>query len=345
MKLLTRRLEATEHTARDARANEVDKWQNEYKRLGESYEELSSGYVSQQGRIDSLNQKSNYLEGLCESLKEAKINEQTKREKLADEMETLRQRYDSHDATIQRLNNSNGELHSKILSLESDNAMQTEHINNLQSSLSKLETENSDLETALGILHDSKDLLRTEVTKLQIDNNQLIGQLGKMKDEKLNIERTAEALQQQKDNLKNKVDNLQVENVELRTQVAQLQEAKANLDEKVDVLARECASFQEQSKARDIKATQESQCRLSNWTIDSGMGESIRASTSSTRKRQISITDEREEKRHRSLLFFGGDDSTFLADPDPEELRLMLTSELPIRRGSEGPPHTEDKWI
>jgi chromosome segregation ATPase len=208
-----------------------------------------------------------------------------------------------------------------------------------------LEVENTDLRTQLSDLQNHNVSMRAEMAKLQTANSQLIGRVVKLKDENIKLDRTVEALQQHKDSLQNDVAKLQAENFKLHNHVAQLHEAKASLDEKVDLLERESASFQQEKKALEINASRECMGRFSNCTIDSGVGESLRASVASSRKRQISITDEREEKRHRSLNFLCGDDSTFLADPDPEELLIISTSELPIRRGLEGPTHIKDEWI
>ncbi|CZR64812.1 uncharacterized protein PAC_14711 [Phialocephala subalpina] len=348
IELLTRRLD-TERMARvllEARANEVDKWQKEYMRIGKNYEELTSHCESQERHIKDLKQKSEHLEGLCKTFEDGKVSEQTKREKLSDDMENLQQKYHALDGTVQRLRNADGELQSKVLSLQGLNEIQAEHINGLQTGLKKLEVENTDLRIHLSDLQNHNHSLRIEVTKLQTANSQLIGRVGKLKDENIKLDRTVEALQQQKNNFQNDVAKLQTQNLKLQTQVAQLHEAKVNLDEKVDLLERESASFQQEKRALEINPSQECVSRFSTCTIDSGVGESLRASVASSRKRQISITDEREEKRHRSLNFMSGNYSTFLADPDPDELPIMSTSELPIRRGSEGSTHNKaEEWI
>jgi uncharacterized protein len=340
MKLLTNRLD-TVLRARDTQADEVVKWQNDYKNLGKSYQALSSGY-------DHLTQKLQCLESLCKSLEESKISEQSKREQLSDDMENLQQKYQSLDATVQRLNNANEELQLTVVSLQNSNRMQAEHIDKLQNSLAKSKNENSDLKTDLSRFKHHNDELRAHNDSLSTEVTHLIGMFGKMKDEKLKFEKTAESLQQQKDNLHHEINRLQAENERLHVQISKLQETKDSLSEQVGVLERECALFQEANKAPDINPTQKSQGHLSNWTIDSAMGESIRASTSS-RKRQISITDEQDEKRHKSLHLVGEEDGTFLADadadlePESEELPIMLASGIPLRSGSEAPAHAAGK--
>jgi chromosome segregation ATPase len=344
IELLTRRLD-TEHTARvllEARANEVDKWQKEYMRMGKKYEELTSHCESQEQYIKDLKQKTEHLENLNNTVKDFKVSEQTKREKLTDDLENLQQQYHVLDGTVQKLRNDNGELHSMVLSLRGMNEMHVEHINGLQTGLKKLEIENSDLKAHLNDLKNHNESLRTEMTQLQTENSQLVGRVGKLKDENRKLDKTVEALQQQKDSLQSDVAKLQAQNLEFNDEVAKLQKAKVNLDEKVDLLERESASFQQEKKALEINTTLE--C-VSRFSIDSGVGESLRASVASSRKRQISITDEREEKRHRSVGFLSGDDSTFLADPDPDDLDVMLPSELPIRRGSESSTQTKVEWI
>jgi len=183
-------------------------------------------------------------------------------------------------------------------------------------------------------LQAHNDSLRTAVTRLQTTNNQLQERVRRLKDDNIKLEGKVETLQQQKDSLQNDVAKLQAENFQLHDEVAELQEAKAKLDHKVDLLERENVSLQQENRALKTKPSKDSQDRLSNCTIDSGLGESPRASVASSRKRQISITDERKEKRHRSSDVIGEHDGTFLAHPDTEDLTIMPMSELPIRSGS-----------
>lgn len=347
MELLSRRLD-TEHTARvllEARANEVERWQKECMRIEKSYKELTSHCESQEQHIKDLKQKSEYLERFCETFEDGKISEQTQREKLSDDMENLQQKYHALDGTVQRLRNSNGELQSMVLSLQGMNEMQVENISSLHAGLKKVEAENTDLRTQLSDLKNHNNSLQTEMTNLRIGNSQLVGRVGKLKDENIILDRTVATLQQQKDGLHNGVAKLQAKNLELHDEVAKLQKAKANLDEKFHLLEEESASFQQEKKTQEVNLSQEYGSRFSTCTIDSGVGESIRTSVASSRKRQISITDEREEKRHRSLNFLNGDDSTFLADPDPDELPFMSTSGLPIRRGSQSSIRNKVEWI
>lgn len=172
-------------------------------------------------------------------------------------------------------------------------------------------------QASLGILdleavYNKNNFLRTEFIKLQIDNNQLLGGIEKIKDEKTKIEQTLENLQRQKYYLQNHVNKLLNDNYNLYTQVSQLQDVKASLDKRFDLLKNKCATLQEESKAPGINPSQESHCHLSSWTIDSGMGESELGRGASSRKRQISVTDGREEERRRSLHFLREDDGTGL---------------------------------
>jgi len=347
IELLNRRLD-TEHAARvlhEARADEADKWQKECVRIEKKHKELTSHCESQEQHIKDLKQKSEHLERLCNTFKDFKVGEQTRQEKLTDDMENLQQQYNALDGTVQRLRNANGELHSMVLSLRGMNEMQVEHINSLQTGLKKLEVENSDLRTHLRDFKNHNESLRAEMNKLQTEKSQLVGRVGKLKDENDKLDKTVEGLKQQKDSLQNDAAKLHAQNLEFHTEVAKLQKAKVNLNEKVDLLELEAASFQQEKKALEINPSQECVSRFSTCTIDSGVGESLRASITSSRKRQISITDDREEKRHRSLEFLNENDRPFLADPDPDELDVILPSERPFRRGSESSTPTKVEWI
>ncbi|PMD32415.1 hypothetical protein L207DRAFT_536278 [Hyaloscypha variabilis F] len=412
LKLLTDRFDA-EKAAREAQANEMEKWKNEYAALvRDRYEGV---YDHQELRIKDLEQ--------------AKICEQTRSEKLSDDMETLQQKHDGLDATVQSLKNSNGELHSQVLELQSENISRAEHINDLQNRLKKLTARNNELNDDLRLLHDhnnslvkKNESLSGEIAKLQAANKKLLVLVKEGLDEKLKVENNFKALMQHKRNLENQASNLQATNCELEAQVeqfqeagvdeslkttriiealqqeketlqekvkqqehvnsilhaqvAQLQEAKASLDaeltttrtaeqqrndslqyevnklqaentklnaqttqlqeivasldDKIAMLERERTSLQEEIKSpsSDTNPAHQSLSRFSNLTFDSAIGESVRGSCASSRKRQSSITDEHEKKRQRSEVFVGEDDAAFLP--------IMPTTGLPIRKSSEG---------
>jgi chromosome segregation ATPase len=313
---LSRRLDA-EQTARDAQADELVKCQNNYTASVRQLERYQDRFANQQLQIRNLTQRSEQLESSCKASEEAKISEQTK-------CENLQQEYDRLCTRVQKLDNDNGELQSKVSSLEFDNAWQNADIDRVQSDLNKLQTERTEL------LHGLKET----------------------KEENLNMKKIVKALTQQKDNLQDEFENSQAENAKLHIEVARLVEAKGSLTEQVELLESECASLQEESAASDINPTQKSQGHLSTSTIDSGIGESLRDSVVSTRKRQIStssIANEHEEKRHRSLQPLGDHDCGILfAEPDqdldPLTLPIMGTSELPLPwNGSDRFAHTWDE--
>ncbi|KAN0091696.1 hypothetical protein V8E51_017543 [Hyaloscypha variabilis] len=258
-------------------------------------------------------------------------------------METLQQKYDSLNAIAQRLKNLNGELQSKVVSLQSKTFLGAEHISDLQKSLKNLNNENSELKTNLSTFHKHNDSLRTEVKKLQIGNNQPFRKLKKIEYEKPTFERTFAI------------------NAELHDQVSQLQEANSSLNETIDLVQNEYGPRQGKKNANDINPTQQSQVRLSsmtinsamgesvrgekntyhidpthesqvglsNWTIDSTMGQSQRGSVASTSKRQNSNPDVREAKRQRSLDHINEDDDNCLP--------LLSAYGLPIRSVSDDP--------
>lgn len=355
VKLLSKRLD-DQQAARAAEANEI------VTRFKKSYEGV---YKNQELRIKDL-------EGICETLNEATVREQTKSEKLSDDIETLQQKHDGLDATVQRLKNSNGELRSQVLELQSENVSREEIINGLQSTLKSVKAENTELKTDLGLLHGNNnsllkknDSLIAENTKLQIAYNKLLGgykelrntltqqknnfhnETGKLQDENCQLQAQVDQLrdtdlegklktERKVGTLQQETDTLQTENTELQVQISHLQEIMAKQEEKVALLEREHDSRQEESTAPDVNPNHQVLAHISHLTFDSAIGGSVRGSGASSRKRQSSITDEQDKKRHRSLQPLGEDNATFLP--------IMSTSGLPIRSGSEGPAHSADHY-
>lgn len=317
---LSRRLDA-EQAARKTQADELVKCQNDYAANVRELERYKDLYANQQQRITNLTHRSEQLESGGKASEEARIREQTKCENLQQEYDRLRTR-------VQKLDIDNGELQSMVWSLEFDNTLQNADIDRVQSDLNKLQTERTEL------LHGLKET----------------------KEENLNIKKIIKALRQQKDNLQDQFENSQIENAKLHIEVARLVEAKGSLAERVELLESECASLQEDSVAPDINPTHKSHGHLSTSTIDSGIGESLRDSVVSTRKRQIStssIANEHEDKRHRSLqplgdhycsILFADSGQDLDQDLDPMTLPIMGTSELPLpRNGLDEFAHTRDE--
>jgi chromosome segregation ATPase len=336
IQLLNRRLDV-ESTARvqlEKRANEVDKWKTDYVKL-EDYK--------------SIVQKSNNIERLYEALKEGRDNERETRANLGDGLEDLQQRYYRLDKMVQSLQNTKGELESKIISMHMVNDMQRMRIEDLeagmngaQTRLKDLESENSGLKTELGILQNDNAALHTDVTNLQTSNTKLDGQVLNLTNENDKLHQSLEGLQQHNNSLQADVTALQAENINLKTEVAELQKAKTNLDREVGLLKERNSSLQQENqtlKARLSKAL--SNGRLSNWTVDSGLG-SPRESIASPRKRPISITEVREEKRPKGLerdsTFEGNVGSMSLPlEQIAEDSAMYEMSKLPYRSGRNSP--------
>jgi chromosome segregation ATPase len=183
---LSRRLDA-EQTARDAQAAELVKCQNDYAASVRERERYQDLFANEQLRIRNLTERSEQLERSCKASEEAKISEQTK-------CENLQQEYDRLCTRVQKLDNDNGELQSKVSSLEFDNAWQNADLDRVQSDLNKLLTE------------------RTE----------LVHGLKETKEENLNMKKIVKALTQQKDNLQDEFENSRADNDKLHIEVARL---------------------------------------------------------------------------------------------------------------------------